>query len=251
MLVLVFVVCSVLAIGYRTVPEIVTRRILILCGWLCISAVLYIVTPFSAWTVGKDFDNPQTLIMQLRYVPTFLPLVVVLAVTVTIQVIRNDPMLNKVRTARTETRLIVTPMRQVTFMLFMLVLFVVGAGWRAITYEPLHTISSRIPEESGIYQWVTDNLHDSSILVYVEKQPLIVQDDFYPYLLYGDNLSNRVYFYVPTLDSWELETVQTFVDNQAVEYILLPAASEFDDFLEVYSVVYQDTYSTVLATDNP
>lgn len=221
-------------ISYGWKKTIFPYRVIVLSAWVILSGLLFLITPFSAGTGESNLLDPQIIYVSYRYQPSLMSLFIVLMAVVF--VLRIASYFQR-KTAKAQYRTISLNIRPAWIGTLVLLLLLLTSLIRIASYQPLSTVETETPPDSGVYAWVTDNLHDTSMLAY---------NKLFPYLLYGDDLSNRVHFWIADFD-WSVETVRQYMDEQALAYLIVPQQEEFQAFQEIYTLEFEDDYYMVLS----
>jgi hypothetical protein len=187
-------------------PRLISRSVAPLAGWTFLGSLILIITPLSGFSdLGRDFVN-----IGYRTQPILGILAVPMLIVFSTCILRGW-LLRCQRWQTTKPVDISLPgyWRDV-LVLGSLVLILGAAVFRATTYQGLETLPGfPLFQDMKLYPWVVQHLHHERILGPDESFALI------PYLLYGDDLSNEVYFY-----SGDLPEVGT-IEAQGISYLIV------------------------------
>lgn len=182
-LILAMVLACGVAAATLFYPDLMPRSVAPLAVWTFLGGLILIITPLSGWSdLGPDY-------VALGYRPQ--PILSILAVPMLIvfsAYIVRDWFMRSQRWPVMQPVDISLPSYWQDALIFGCLLLILGAAvFRATTYRGLETLPKYMPsQDTELYRWTIRHLHHERILT---------TNDVMPYLLYGDDLSNEVYFY--------------------------------------------------------
>jgi hypothetical protein len=231
-------VAASLLIGYVRRHELVSRELAIIAGWVLISAISLWFTPFSAWTEGIDYVNPQSVYVAYRYHPAIVLLGIPMLLLLMTQIIHVDYLSRMKHASEAKVGEYVLNKKAVNLAAVVLMAVVLGLGiLRVATYQPLagFSVTSARFKESQLYSWVSSNLYDAWI-AYPHGKVV-------PFFLHGKGLSNYLRYYNPLVGV-------VSANLQHIDYLIIDR--EFKEDYERFTdckIAFQDSAFVLIKLD--